>query len=117
MMTEGKVNDFKGWDFLELAEKWGLQYKYKPSPKHPSRPTNDDSKPIRRFLESLIKQSQRLGDESLLSPYANDIRMYTRKLAQNDISYYRPLWRGLARIEDDFTLVRATILLLPCMWS
>jgi len=120
----GKVNKFNGWDFMELAGEWGLLGRYHdkpwvddpPEPK-PSVHHNDDSRPIREFLEELCEKYVLSHDESIFKPYANDIRMYVRKLALEDSSYYAPLWRGLARVEDDFTIVRATILLLPCMWT
>ena len=118
------VNHFNGWDFMELAGEWGLLDRYKdkpwvdepPDPK-PTIHHNDDSRPIREFLEELCQEYMEHHDETLLTKYANDIRMYSRKLALEENSYYKPLWRGLARIEDDFTIVRATILLLPCMWA
>ena len=136
MKIEGKVNKFNGWDFMELAGEWGLLDKYKDKPwvdsqwagspathssslpiKQQAVHHNDDSRPIREFLEELCQEYMEHHDETLLTKYASDIRMYSRKLALEENSYYKPLWRGLARIEDDFTIVRATILLLPCMWS
>ena len=119
------VNHFNGWDFMELAGEWGLLDRYKDKPwvddslpiKQQAVHHNDDSRPIREFLEELCQQYMEHHDETLLTKYANDIRMYSRKLALEENSYYKPLWRGLARIEDDFTIVRATILLLPCMWA
>jgi hypothetical protein len=137
MKIDGKnINHFNGWDFMELAGEWNLLDKYddmpwvdkqwagsqatrSSNPPNP-RPTihhNDDSRPIREFLEALCQEYMENHDESLLTKYANDIRMYTRKLALEDSSFYAPLWRGLARVEDDFTIVRTTILLLPCMWT
>ena len=130
--AEGKINHFNGWDFMELAGEWGLLGRYDDMPwvdkkgkiggKSNSKPKasihhNDDSRPIREFLEELCEKYVLAYDESVFKPYANDIRKYTRKLALEESSYYAPLWRGLARIEDDFTIVRATILLLPCMWT
>ena len=123
--TSPYYNHFNGWDFMELAGEWELLDKYKDQPwtdtsvpiKQQAVHHNDDSRPIREFLESLCQEYMEYHDENLLTKYANDIRMYSRKLALEDSSYYTPLWRGLARIEDDFTIVRATILLLPCMWT
>ena len=123
--TSMGTNKFNGWDFMELAGEWGLLDKYKDQPwtdttlpiKQQAVHHNDDSRPIREFLEELCEKYVLSHDESIFKPYANDIRMYARKLALEDTSYYAPLWRGLARVEDDFTIVRATILLLPCMWT
>jgi hypothetical protein len=126
-----KINPFDGFDFLELACAWDLHDKYNDKPwvdseedgtiSQPSGPAgihhNDDSRPIREFLEELCQKYFENHDESILTKYAEDLRMFARKLSLGDDSYYKPLWRGLARIEDDFTIVRASILLLPCMWS
>jgi hypothetical protein len=127
----GKINTFDGWDFMELAIAWNLEdaYKEKVWVDHDddgklSKPTqpagihhNDDSRPIREFLEELCKKYFENHDATIFTKYAQDLRMFARKLSLCDSSYYAPLWRGLARIEDDFTIVRASILLLPCMWS
>jgi len=122
MQAKEKINQFSGWDFMEFVVVWNLEDRYRDKPwVDTDTPTtvhhNDDSRPIREFLEEKCQEYFTTHDESILQPYADDIRMYARKLAIGDNSYYAPLWRGLARIKDDFTIVRATILLLPCMWT
>ena len=117
------INEFNGWDYTELIAKWDLynetslactvvQKVYEPE-----KTSQDDSKPIRQFLEDLLTTYFATQNEEVVKPFADDIRRFARKLSVEDMSYYRPLWRGLSRIEDDFTIVRATILLVPTMWA
>ncbi len=117
------INDFNGWDYTELLAKWDLFNEESPACTlvqkvyEPVKDSQDDSKPIRQFLEDLLVVYLATQDEDKIKPYADDIRRFTRKLGVEDMSYYKPLWRGLSRIEDDFTIVRATILLVPTMWA
>ncbi|TQR33947.1 hypothetical protein [Brevibacillus brevis] len=49
---------------------------------------------------------------------ANGIRQFLTKLYKNSIEHKHnaPIWKGLLEVNDDFTLIKYTILLLEHMW-
>ena len=108
---------FQGVDFMELAEKWQI-------PEHPHLKFPDDydtvseySQPLQHFLEHLITESHMTGDEQPLRKYAEDVRYYLFLLSIKDKGYYGPMWRGMSKITDDYSLLRIAIPLIPYMWT
>jgi hypothetical protein len=103
---------FKGWDWTELSEKWGLYL-------------NGDQIDIlegeeilfRHYLNGLLFSLCAFGNVRRVSAAAcSDIRNYLKALSKNP-GYEAPAWEGLSRVEDDFSLLRLFIDLFPLAWS
>lgn len=63
------------------------------------------------FLQSVLMSDRE-------TEVANGIRQFLTKLYNNSIEYKHnaPIWKGLLEVNDDFTLIKYTILLLEHMW-
>ena len=103
---------FKGWDWTELAEKWGLFLNG-----DPIDILAGDEILFREYLNGLFFPLCAFGDVRRVSAAAcSDIRNYLKALAKNGC-YEAPAWEGLSRVEDDFSLLRLFIDLFPLAWS
>ena len=94
---------FKGFDWTELTEHWGIP------------DCEDESVTLeqaRQFLHNTFMESTR-------AEVCKDIRKFLKALQKDSEkwSYSGPFWKGLRKIKDDDTLIQYVVELLPCMWS
>lgn len=91
---------FKGWDWTELAARFGVAI-----------PDEDNPAPLAAWLEerSRIQREQ--------AWVAGICREFVDALAVADPSYNRPVWEGLAKVKDDETFMGFVIHLLGWMWT
>ena len=101
-MEEIKMYDLKkikGIDYLELADVFGIE-----------NYINDEETFILIIKDFLHKYGE---DEEII----NIARLFVRKLIENDnVTYKKPLWEGLSKVEDDDTFMGFVIDLLEYMW-
>lgn len=97
--------NWKGWGYEELSDAWNIKGEYNELPEKISK----------YMLESMSLDE----DDELQKKTAKDLREFLLKLADNEekIGYTAPLWRGLAAIEDDQTLLKYASELVEHMWS
>lgn len=105
------VYPFRGWDFTELLEKWGIVI--------PDEDALDgDWVALKLYLENFVWRINGWGELSRVGcAAAKDIREYCRAMSQYDYGYWTPLWRGLSEIEDDLTTLQAFIPLAGHAWT
>lgn len=110
---------FEGWDWTELAKAWNLyipedywiagigDYLY------------NDHDPVVWLIRSSLQQYNGMASTRSMQKMANDVRIYLRLLGDPDNShtYSSPLWYGMSKIEDDFTLLNYTCELIGGMWD
>lgn len=95
--------NFKGYDWTELTECFGLFDK-----------ELEDEMLLQKTRNYLV--SKHFSDGDYL---AGEIRCFLRMLYQNCLKaqrYNTPIWKGLLDVKDDFTLIKYTIILLDVMW-
>lgn len=91
---------FRGWDWTELAARFGVAI-----------PDEDDSAPLAAWLEI------RCRDEGEQDRIAGICREFVGALAATDPSHNKPVWEGLAKVEDNGTFMGFAIRLLGWMWT
>jgi hypothetical protein len=104
-MTTKKMSSekfkFKGWDYTELSEKWGLK--------------NAKASGIKDYITDVFH----IRDEKQIKGVVKDVRDYLKALIKcskkNDFKW--PLWEGLLNITDDETLLQYTCNLVEGMWT
>lgn len=103
MAAVTKTYRFRGWDYEELAECWGIDL-----------PEGDDQR-IEAIRDFIV---QRWAHEHPdYKRVVSDVRRFVRALRREEIGFHGPLWDGLLKIRDDFTFLQATTVLLPLMWT
>lgn len=116
---------FKGWDWRELCEAWDIYVPddfYEPDPKNEwgFHPTCSERDPIKWFIKGAIKNEMFGGKKSRpLMKCAKDVRIFLRLLGDEEQSntFSTPMWRGMAEITDDYTLMCHTIDNIGAMWD
>lgn len=91
---------FRGWDWTELGARFGVAIR-----------DEDDPAPLAAWLE----EHSRLPDDRKW--VARACREFVEALAAADPSYNKPVWEGLAKVEDDETFMGFVVHLLGWMWS
>lgn len=95
--------EFKGYDWTELAKCFGLfENEY------------EDELTLKKTKDYLV--TNHFSNTEYL---AKEIRRFLFELYKNCLQskrYSTPVWKGLLNIEDDFTLIKYTIILLEYMW-
>jgi len=94
--------EYEGKDWTELSKQFGLF-------------ENDleDEITLQKTKDYLV--SKHFSDTESVS---SEIRLFLRALCRNcdGNKYTTPIWKGLLNVEDDFTLIKYTIVLLEHMW-
>jgi hypothetical protein len=114
---------FMGWDWLELAKEWNLYI-----PDNYSFPgKNDfgfdehhyDYDPVNWFILSVLSKYNGVDSTRPMKKIAGDCRLFLSKLGDEDNSstYSWPLWDGMSKIEDDWTLLNFVYPLIGYMWD
>lgn len=108
--TMSKDIDFKGFDWEELGEIWGL--KLDPDLMTVDNPFADEQKLAKDIRYKLLRF------ESLSSNQISLVRKFVTKLTENskDILCEYPLYKGLGEIEDNYTFCKYVSLLLESLW-
>ncbi len=100
---------FKGFDWTELAERWGLCHD-----------TADEALIFERIREALMDAwCQGFTDNQCDLKIVQDVRNFVNALAKDDRrnGYSYPLWAGLSKIKHDETFLKFVYELLPNMWT
>lgn len=64
----------------------------------------DETDPLIWYIDIVLRRAQ--GNSTrVMKKMAKDVRDYLNKLAKSNYTYYTPLWRGLAKIKDDWSLL------------
>lgn len=101
----------KGWDFEELADEWGL---YLPDSLDDYSEPMTTAEWINLYLENFI---QTVSDTRTRRKAAKDIRKYCQLMSDDDCCFECPVWEGMAKVEDDFTLIRLFSPLIGYAWT
>ncbi|MBA4542875.1 hypothetical protein H1164_08170 [Thermoactinomyces daqus] len=98
---------FKGWDFIELADHWGLDYE----------DVEDEYELIREYIYSKMTFDYSASEQrkAEMKQIADDIREYLKSLSKYE-THDKPVWEGLLKVKDDFTFLRFCADLLHHMW-
>lgn len=101
---------WKGHDWRELSDKWGLDDGKLDDEEIFDRTTEYIQHAIGKYYD---------GQKDAMKAIAKDVRGYLRALTKcaKHCMYCWPLWEGLAKIRNDETLLRYVTILLGCMWS
>lgn len=104
-----KRASFKGHDFLELADYWGIDTE------------KEDDEIIQEMIQKIegaVVQLRFLPNSS--NEVANDLRSFVQALwttTQEHDFPESPIWEGLLKIKDDDTFLQFCIPLLRNMWN
>ena len=116
-----KLNNypFTGWDWTELAHAWNV---YIPEDFWIAGIGDyvcNDYDPVVWIIQEALKQYNGMTSTYVMRKMANDIRIYLRLLGNPTTShtYSSPLWIGMSKIEDDWTLLSYTCELIGNMWD
>ena len=110
MKSKQKKNKkFKGFDYVELMDRWGLKQ------------SNDAFDRINgEKLQGFLRNTMDSQNKNKMSKIAKDIREFAIALSgeeeqlENSCCHF---WLGLSNIEDNYNLIRITIPLIPYMWT
>lgn len=100
---------FKGWDWIELSERWGIM-----APKRAS-----ENWLLQKTQERIYSVSDILADIHKIKAAQEykDCQAFLKALIKNDIGCSSPLWKGLLEVDNSLEFMRYTAMLLPCMWT
>lgn len=93
---------FKGWDWCELAEYWGIDM-------------NQDEEQIAKDMEEVIGNAMEEVWDKKSSQITQDVRNYLKVLSEYN-TYEQPVWKGLLEVEHDLILLNFTMTLFRNMW-
>ena len=106
---------FKGYDWTELAEALGLVTE---------RPYHEDEHLIEAIRAALRKASRCLSHPQYEDERINAnltvaaARQFVHALIATGVGIEdRPVWRGLAEVEDHHTFLSYLSMMLPAMWT
>lgn len=103
---------FYGYDYTELAEKWGIA---------PPPEGVDENiyylTTIRWHIQEIIAKVAENKEE--VNPKIQDMRDFLKALIKEseEVDYCTPVWKGLLKIEEPYTFCHLFIALLPYMWT
>lgn len=98
--------DFEGIDWTELSKYFGIvKYDYE------SGKDKEVLLKTKEYLQNILFSN---GEQEV----ATALRMFLNKLYENSKNFKcnAPIWKGLLEIEDDFTFIKYSIILLDQMW-
>lgn len=90
---------FCGWDWTEICDALNLPWI------HPDCGFPDQVMVLEYYLSVVIHRHTWGYNERVLPYTANVIRQYTVKLAEVNITYWKPFWEGLSNVKDDETFL------------
>lgn len=97
---------FKGYSYIELGKAFSLNVSEKII-------TNEEKnvEKIRDFLWNVLGSDEEKW-------VTQNIRKYIEAMLEyQHMDYFAPMYRGMLKIENDECLIKATIHLLPLMWT
>lgn len=100
---------FDGWDFMEFSEAWNI-----PVPYNSFGGPYTDADCIKWYLESVLRYDK---ETRPMKKCAKDIRIFTDKLSRSKYDYKSPMWVGMSKIENDWTIIKVAIALMDMMWD
>jgi len=103
---------FKGWDWTELAEMWGLL------PKHRSIDDVSEDDLLQAIKDHVFNSWQYRAGKHCIDPQIKaDMDNYLITLIETDPGFLGPVYRGLLQVENEHEYVRVYLVLLQMMWS
>jgi len=115
---------FVGFDWTELLSAWNVYqpkdfYVPDPEKKYGFHPTCYEIDPIKWYLRSVMKQYNGNKPSRPMQKCAKDLRIFLRLLGDPEQSntYSAPMWIGMSKIENDWTLLSFSYDLIDCMWD
>lgn len=115
---------FIGQDWYELIKAWNVYVPedfYMPDPegKYGFHPTCYEIDPLKWYMMEVMKQYK--GDKVTRSMHkcCKDLRIFLNMLGDPEKcnTYTGPLWIGLSKIQDDWTLISYSYDLIQSMWD
>ena len=106
---------FRGWDWSELAEVWGVYLPYDIL----DEPDHYEYEPLVWYIELALSRAN-FCETRVIKKMAKDVREYAVALATDGHTYMGPLWIGLSKIESDVEILRTIIgkyPLIAAMWD
>ena len=104
--------EFKGWDYTELGNAWGILNDEMDDQEAEATITNY----IRKIRIDGMGSPEDSEENKKLKSLANDIREFLKALS-NCKGYETPVWKGMIKIKDDWALAGFTINNLTNMWT
>lgn len=115
---------FEGWDWTEFLKAWNIYQPedfYMPDPenKYGFHPTCSEIDPIKWYLRGVMGQHKGCKVPRSMQKCAKDLRIFLSMLGDPEQSntYSHPLWLGMSKIEDDWTLLQFSYDLIQNMWD
>ena len=97
---------FDGYGWEELLECWGLE-----------GVEAAGLSTIRAHIKSVLDQARNTRNIGALASCAKDVRGFLQALRSQEVGFRGPVWNGLLKIRDDYTLLQFVSELLPLMWT
>jgi hypothetical protein len=95
---------FKGYDYTELAEYFGVD--------------DCEEVSVKAINENLEKIRCEIGGLSFNAhPDMNKLREFVSAIEKQDDTYKKPIWRGLSKVIEDGTFVKLLKLLYLEAWT
>jgi hypothetical protein len=124
-MKKSKHTLFKGWDWLELAYAWNV---YIPEDywmgvdsgvKFGFHASCDDYDPVKWLIKGALSRYDGNKPTRVMRKLANDCREYLALLGDPETShtYASPVWLGMSKVEDDWTLLWFVYENIGNMWD
>lgn len=102
---------FDGWDFMEFSDAWNI-----PVPYDSIGDRYTDADCIVWYLQSTMYNYH--GESTrVMRKCAKDIRLFTKELGKSKMSYMSPMWEGMSKIEDDWTIISVAIRVMNMLWD
>ena len=95
---------FKGWDWIEIAEYFGIN--------------ENDAKSSEAIDDKLETIRMEIGGLSFdAHPDVIKLKEFVSACYKSDDTYKKPLWKGLMNIKEDGTFIKFMVLNYKEMWN
>lgn len=123
-MKKLKHYPFCGWDWSELLKAWNIYQPedfYIPDPdnKYGFHPTCYEIDPIKWYINKVMRRYTGDVPTRPMKKCAKDLRIFLSMLGDKKKShtYSGPMWLGMSKIKDDWTLLSHTLDNIESMWD
>lgn len=101
----------RGFDFCELAYMLGVIDNL-----------NEEGYPAGFDEDTVVKELKAKLGQIIPYPQKDEemekcVRKFLNALIEAEHSYWKPVWEGLLKVEEPYTLYQATSALVECMWT
>jgi hypothetical protein len=116
LINDDGTEDVKNWD--DMFE--GLDMNSQEHWDNHGYEDFEEWEPLVWYIRTALKQDKDGSGTRVTRKMANDVRAFCLALATDSNKYHEPIWRGMAQVEHDFTLlwfIIGTHPLLAEMWD